>query len=126
MDGGSRRTGIIPFCGDFNAWVGDERQEIGHITDDGKGCNIIVRTLVDKRINMRGQQIRNLCNEHELIIANGTKDTGGYTRMQGESHTILDLTILQIKEWKQYRKITSQFTIWSDHAIVRTDFRMPK
>ena len=108
------------FCCDFNAWVGYERQAIGQITDEGNGSKTIVRTLIDKRINMRGHMIRNQGNAHGLIIANGTKGRGDYIRMQGKSHTLLDLTILQINEWKQYRKITSQFTIWSDHAIVRT------
>ena len=95
------------------------------VGDDGHGTRNIVRTIADKRINSRGHLIRNLCNAHGLIIANGTKDKGDYTRKQGKSHTVLDLTIMQLKEWKQYRKMSSQLTIWSDHAIVRTEFRRP-
>ena len=95
------------------------------VGDDGHGTRHIVRTIADKRINSRGHLIRNLCNAHGLIIANGTKDKGDYTRKQGKSHTVLDLTIMQLKEWKQYRKMSSQFTIWSDHAIVRAEFKLP-
>lgn len=114
------RTEIAVLCCDFNAWVGDDRQGIGQITDAGNGSKTIIRTLADKRINTRGHTIRHQGKAHGLIIANGTKDKGDFTRTQGKSHTILDLTILQIKTWKQDRKIASQFTIWSDHAIIRT------